>query len=223
MAVHSVRGRFASRMAKRRACSSSDGFTLLEILVTLSIVALITGMTTAFLGQLRKVSQIHHDHETQQQLDQTARYLERSIEAAMALPLDISQNQNRVFFAGNPTQLSFLAGSRIGISEAALRTRQIRFSPGLGAGKIVQIMAVRRFQSDERSEQQPISVTILEHASDLRFEYFGRLAGQSSAVWTDSWTQDRSLPMAVRFSVNVERNGKSYQSTGIAKIRAAQN
>ncbi|MCG8401961.1 MAG: prepilin-type N-terminal cleavage/methylation domain-containing protein, partial [Firmicutes bacterium] len=104
------------------------GFSLAEILVVLSILALITGMTTVFLGQLRKASQIHSEREMQYELDSVSRYLERTVGSALALPLDISENKDRIFFRGSRTAIEFVSASRVGIQEAAMRTKRIEMA-----------------------------------------------------------------------------------------------
>ena len=197
------------------------GFSLAEILVTLVVLALITAMTTGFLGQLGKVVQVHQDRAAQQQIDSITRYLERAFEAALALPIDISQNKNRAFFIGNSTDLTFVSGARIGISEAALRTRHIHLLTQGHANQLAKEISMRRFDKTKNGERAPIIVPIIEGVTDLRFFYLGKPGKVPDGSWASTWSENRSLPVAVRFSLEVERDGRIYKSDGFAKIQTS--
>ncbi|MDA4848835.1 type II secretion system protein GspJ [Hoeflea poritis] len=197
------------------------GFSLAEILVVLSILALITGMTTVFLGQLRKASQIHSEREMQYDLDSVSRYLERTIESALALPLDISENKDRAFFRGSHTVIEFVSTSRVGIQEAAMRTKRIEMAENGDANDLVQTLSTRRFHGSTSTGDEPVSATILDDVKEIRFEYFGAPFASQKPQWSPDWNHERSLPRAVRMTVTAIRNGHEFTSEGIAQIRNA--
>ncbi|MEX3012090.1 type II secretion system protein J [Hoeflea sp. TYP-13] len=206
--------------ARRENNSVSEaGFSLAEILVVLAILALITGLTTVFLGQLRKASQIHAEREIQRELNSVSNYMERTLETALALPIDISDNRNRAFFVGNASGVSFVSSSRIGIQEAAMRTKRIELQPGEKNGELIQTIAARRFTKSTLSNQPPLTVSVADGINGIKFEYLGALSGSSDAQWTNSWSQNRSLPRAVRFKITASRNGRQFTSRGFARLR----
>ncbi len=195
------------------------GFSLAEILVVLAILAVITGMTTVFLGQVRQVSQRHAERTNQQELNAITRYLERTLETALALPVDISDNQNRAFFVGNAQRVTFVSASRIGLQEAAMRTKTIALEKDAGKLYLIQAMTARRFDASNQPDDAPLTVSIIRDIDTVSFEYLAPGKGESS--WQAGWKQDRMLPRAVRFTIGATRNGRSYSSKGFARLRGS--
>ena len=198
---------------------TDSGFTLPEILVSLTILALIAGMTAVFLGQLKQAARIHAEWDAQYELDSVVRYVERALESTLALPIDIQENNSRLFFRGTSSKLEFVNASRIGIQEAALRTNSI----GLDSGKIVQRIKIRRFSRASSSSDEALKVTILDGVSDVRFEYFGKADRSEDPVWSDRWNSERSLPTSVRFAVTARKDNRVLKSRGIALIGSRSN
>ena len=209
--------------ARQTGCCQGNpavaGFSLAEILVVLAILAVITGMTTMFLGQVQQVSQRHAERTVQQELNAVARYLERTLETALALPVDIGDNQNRAFFVGDRQRVTFVSASRIGIQEAAMRTKTITLENDAGKTSLIQSLAARRFGGAEQRDQSPLTVSIVRDIDAVTFEYLAGASGEPA--WQAGWTQDRMLPRAVRFTIAATRNGRSYASKGLARLRGS--
>ncbi len=194
-----------------------SGFTLVEILVALTILAIMGGMTTTFLSQLRKASEIQAVQTVQEDLDEAARYMERSLESALALPVDMTQARNRSFLTGSPSSVSFVSAARMGVSPASLRSKTIRLETQASASQIVIRIEPRRFGSRANA---PLKVSLLEAVDTLTFEYLD--AGSGNVEWLDQWRRDRQLPVAIRFTITRETNGSNYESSGLARLAMAR-
>ena len=204
--------------APRPSADTRDsGFTLVEILVALTILAIMGGMTTTFLSQLRKASEIQAVQTVQEDLDEAARYMERSLESALALPVDMTQARNRSFLTGSHSSVSFVSAARMGVSPASLRSKTIRLETHASASQIVIRIEPRRFSGRANA---PLKVSLLEAVDTLTFEYLD--AGSGSLKWLDQWQRDRQLPVAIRFTITRETNGRTYESYGLARLAMAR-
>lgn len=194
--------------------SASPGFTLVEILVALSLLAMMGGMTAAFLGQMRRVAELQSEASMRQELDATTRYIERSIEAALALQLDA--NENRVF-EGTPNRVSFVDSSRLGISQAALRKKTIQLKTGSPHHTLEMSIFRRR---SAQTDPDPHTVVLLDNVVSLEFRFLDQSTADGS--WLTSWDKQRTLPTAVQAEITVELRGQQFQSTAISRPTSAR-
>ncbi len=205
----------------RRPPQDQDGFTLAEILVALTILAIMGGMTTTFLGQLRKVSAMQAEQTVQQELDAAARYLERSLESALALPVDMTQAGNRSFLTGTSSEVSYVSAARMGVSPASLRTKSVRLEtePGAARNRIAVTIEPRRFAGKAAA---PITVTLLSGIDTISFEYLDAVPGSTTRQWLNRWKRERQLPIAIRFTITREADGRTYEAGGLARLTMAR-
>jgi len=215
-----IKGRTSSAKLKLfgRESEADAGFTLIEVLVTLSLLALMAVLTTTFLSQLGIFNNRQNGRTFQQEADAAARYIERTLENALALPIDVNDNSSRVFFHGESKRVTFVTQSRSGISEAATRTVQIGATASSGA-TLRQTIIQRRF-GDSTRRLPARSVVIVDNVGDLSFLYLDQ-NDEGRPIWVANWNKERSLPTAVRFSLSLRRQGDRYNSDGSARIFSA--
>lgn len=197
------------------------GFTLVEMLVALAILSVISMMTATFFGQLRIWNERLANGAILSELTAVGRHLERSVEGALLLPIDIGDNTNRTFFRGTSTEIEFVAHGRNGLTESSLRI--IRFGVVQSGDILVlrQTLEPRRFGAGQKRDGQ--TVEILRAVDDLKFEYL-EMGTNGEPLWKSEWNQEHRLPMAVRFTLSTVSEGKSLKTQGVAKpILAAQN
>ncbi len=199
--------------------SACAGFTLVEILVAMSILAMIGGMVTVFFGQLRKVTELQSVESVQQELDSVTRYLERSLEGALALPVNMNQSRDRFFLSGTSDVVSFVSASRLGVSPASLRTKSIRLIADTEGNTLDMTIKPRRFT---RTAEKPLTVTLLEGVETFRFEYLDKAVDSTEPVWLDNWERERQLPAAIRVTITLETQGRTLLGTAIARLTMAR-
>ncbi|MCI5075349.1 prepilin-type N-terminal cleavage/methylation domain-containing protein [Oricola sp.] len=195
-----------------------SGFTLIEMLVALSLVAIISLMAAGFLGQLRLWNGRFASEVPRQELAATARYLENAIAGALMLPIDLADNDERLYFVGTPDSLTFVSHSRVGLAEAALRTVHVGIADVDGGHDLVQILRPRRFHAASITESDKI--VILPKIHGIGFEYLER-APDGASRWTTDWSASRRLPLAVRFHLTATRNGDMVSVSGATRLTLA--
>ncbi|MEQ9640278.1 MAG: prepilin-type N-terminal cleavage/methylation domain-containing protein [Alphaproteobacteria bacterium] len=167
----------------------SRGFTLLELLVGLALMALLAGL---LFGSLRLGA------GTLARVDATAEALEdRRVVAsflrgrlAQAEPLnDATDTGHSVAFTGAPDRLELVT----------------EMPPAAGGGRHRVVLdnapgglrlAWRPLPGDGAAHQRLLDV------GPARFAYYGRHAGEADPSWHDTWTGELALPELVRLTLS---------------------
>jgi len=170
-----------------RAPISPDGFTLLEILLALSILATVLSTVFAsYTGAFRLVSET----ESQAEVYQMARIaLERILEDLESFyPEDIEDHQAPVS-GGNETSLRFLSRARVvfGQADQSWGTTEISYELGEGdgeegKGKILYRRETLQGEPEEPSVGQTDGLPMCERLASVRFRYY-----YGDEEWRDEW------------------------------------
>lgn len=173
------------------------GFTLLEILVVLSLLAvLLVLLSGALLGANRAVSKAQRYTVSLDEMRAAQQFLRTAI--SEALPLDVTEDDSQAdgFFVGTSERLQFVATL-----------------PGvLGGG-------IQRFTLQRRAEDLQVAFSRLEAQATvsrdepqvlltklaaLQFSYRGVSPLGQPTGWIDQWPWPRRLPSAVRIAARVD-------------------
>lgn len=167
---------------------SSAGFTLLELLVGLALMALLSGLLFAAL---------RFGADSLARIDATAQVLEdRRIVAAFlrhrlaqAEPLvETGETGARVAFDGAPGRLDLVSEMPPAAGGGRHRLRLADTRDGLR-------LSWRPAESDGESRQRLLGV------GGARFAYYGQRAGESEPAWHDTWAGELALPRLVRLEL----------------------
>ena len=175
------------------------GFTLVEVLITTSLMSLVAGVIVAVLTSGFRVYQRARDAGTSTQsamvaFDQTNKDL-RSYRSFALIKFDGEYNAftfpaaRRA--AADPSLPIELGGLTYFLDER--RDTLCR--------SFVPYRLMRRDRARQRCEG------VLDHVSRLRFDYFGAEKTGGEADWSGSWESDHA-PVAVKASVTIEEPGR---------------
>ena len=171
------------------------GFTLLEMLITISLMALVAGAVVASVAGgfrvWRRVA-VYGVHEQASLL--AFEGLRRDLHSAMPFKL--------VPFSGAYDEMTFAAVGRNPHEPDAVKELG-REGYYLDA---VHDVLCRSFAPYRRSDEVRLKdrcEVVLEHVQRLRFDYFGAEQGTQEAAWTQSWDA-KTAPMAVKMSVTLQ-------------------
>ncbi|MER8963834.1 hypothetical protein [Mesorhizobium sp. M0701] len=206
------------RLGGTRASSASvEGFALIDVLVGLALVGVISSLMIVFLGQARTMMRIEKATEMQMEVDAASRFLETAISRVEPLPLSKSSPEHVIYLSGEPGRIEFNGVQAIGFRSSALR--EITVSLGSEAEDILTIDQKPRRGSDSSRSTENQSVRLIAGVTAIKFEYLDGSPGAS--LWSDSWSAQRRLPAAVRFTISVDRDGAAYSSAGFARLELA--
>ncbi|MER9683897.1 type II secretion system protein GspJ [Mesorhizobium sp. M0184] len=170
-----------------------------------------------FLGQARTMMRIEKATEMQMEVDAASRFLETAISRAEPLPLSKSSPENVIYLSGEPGRIEFNGVQAIGFRSSVLR--EITVSLGSEAEDILTIVQKPRRGSDSSRSTENQSVRLIAGVTAIKFEYLDGSPGAS--LWSNTWSAQRRLPAAVRFTISVDRDGATYSSAGFARLELA--
>jgi prepilin-type N-terminal cleavage/methylation domain-containing protein len=190
---------------------ANQGFVLIEILVALSVVAVMAGLMTGVFGQLRAVASLREQITAKSELAGAASHLERTFAAAKKALLPGQDEEGRKMFDGKPTEVRFAAVTRQGFYSLALRDIRIYVDRETGPARLVQALTLRR--PGEPAEESRVNVVILENFDTVAFSY-----SSDGTSFTGRWDADEALPKLVRVTIGRTVSGRSVTSTALARI-----
>ncbi|EJK87849.1 type II secretion system protein J, partial [Rhizobium sp. AP16] len=101
----------AARIDRQRG---EDGFTLIEVLVTLALVAALSMIILAMVSQFRAITMAREKNDAIIEVEALAGFVEEAVRDARPFPLIQDGPQRHPMMIGGPDRLAFVAVSRIG-------------------------------------------------------------------------------------------------------------
>jgi prepilin-type N-terminal cleavage/methylation domain-containing protein len=197
-----------------RRSAAEDGFTLVELLVSLALLALMVAYAFSALSMLRDLNRIADRSEAQAEVDAAARHMREAIADARVMFKTDQEGVQILMFDGKPDSIEFIGSSN-------------------GERETGGLYRIRFFMNDqheliaERTLQQMTSVgpvnriILVSPVNSLRFSY--RSSREDSyESWSGSWPSGNTLPSAVEIAVeNVNGDMWDWPRT-IVRVRATQ-
>ena len=205
---------------KRTPRVGRKGFTLLELLVAMTLLGFLLAM---LVGGLRIGSRVWETGEQAQdrlaQLQLVQRLVRRQLGRALPLRLVETQGERRVAFDGSAEALRFAGPAPAHLAAGGLYRLAIRASEGAEALRLV--MTWRPFEDDAEAfaEDRAVelddrdfddqdfedrdfeAVILLDDIAGVGFAYFGALDEGEAPEWHEEWSGLAQLPELVRLRV----------------------
>lgn len=194
-----------------RASSSRDGFVLIEVLVALSVVAVMAAMMAGVFGQLNSVARLREQVTVRAELEGALSHLARTLSGAKLAKLPDSDDEKVKMFEGRATQMRFAAVTRQGFYSLALRDIDIHIDNQAAAPRLVQSMTMRR--SEDAAEATRSTIIILDSFDSIDFTY-----SEDGVSFMSSFTSDGALPKMVKIRISRSVTGRTVSATTIARI-----
>lgn len=205
---------------RRRFAGSEAGFTLIEVLVALVVLAIVVAMLP---GAFRFA---HATWDAAARLDRRAGYdiaggfLRSRLAEAMPIFEPTASGLKRIAFQGTGETLSFVAATPNGPAGAGLYRFALEMGLADARSRAPALLArVRPYRtgaadSDAGEERR----MLVEGVTGLAIRYFGRGEARSEPAWLGAWTSTDALPMLVELTVTSREGGGTATRTFVVDL-----
>ncbi len=200
--------------------TATAGFTLVEVLVALILVAVMSSLMVVFIGQAGALVRIDSASEAETEVNAAVRFLETTIANAEPLPLLPSNPDQVHYLQGAVSEIQLNAIQPVGFGTNALRQIAIGLRKPVNTATgtrydLVLANRTRRVQAEDPKKE----VLLLADVTGLSFEYLENTP--DGLNWLPTWQSLRRLPLAVRIRLEILRGGKAYSSNGLVRLDLA--
>ena len=200
-----ARDRVRFRVRRRRA--GEQGLTLIELLLSLAILAILTGFLAGGLSMARRAFDADRSSEIGSETNAAIQTISGLIGSALPIRVNDGGQKVTIRFVGRQEALSF-----VGLSEG----RSLRGGPQKimlrrsGGELIVDFTALTGIQSKDTPEPSPTRVVALSGVREIRLGYFGRPDPAAAPAWHADWVRAELLPdlVSIRTEFDDERRNE---------------
>lgn len=181
------------------------GFTLIEVLVTLALVAALSAIMMTSTFQFRHLLKAESQIEDKLALRQTAHHVAKLLEQAQGMAiLDAGSGTGaQIAMDGKASEIRFIGIARRGAYLQGLREITLRFDPGKESGVVIQEMNPLR--AGRLASGQPEQFELARNVTELSFNYFGIQDNNSQPDWQPTWHSPRTLPIGIAVRLSARR------------------
>jgi len=206
-------------MNDRQAGYASDGgFTLLELLVSLTLLALMAAVVPSLVRMAGRSAQFAADLTRSQSEIPAIEALADHLSKARPLKTVQDDGQKRVLFSGTESSISFVAPGIVGRNGGL-----VSYELGLitnRAGR--RVLALSRAILDGEAKVDPAASSDVRvpmpAVQQVAFRYFGPQDSGSDPSWSDRWDAQELLPQLVEMRTVTVRRGASRSHTVIVAL-----
>lgn len=198
----------AARQMTQRA-SASAGFTLVEMLVGLSLLALIMSFLTPLLFEARRALRIVERPSLQAQVSAAQMYLRNGLTQVYPAIPGATGDQSRLGLSGNAQAFSYATTYAPQAVYQGLYVVTVHFVPnGFGGFDFVADEQIYRPQTGFSDAAPVRRLKLVENLASGQFSFFN-LESNPDAPWQSEWPKSRVLPqlisIALAFNAGDER------------------
>jgi len=186
-------------MTPYRHSRRQGGFTLLEMLLAISLLVLLAGLA---YGTLRIGVRGWETADAQADREDALRvgwpFLHQTLEGAR---IDLDPVSNSLRFDGDSQRLSWVGELPAHFATGGPRalTLSIEQDPQLDRRQLQ--LSSQLLNEEQAGSEQPQRAVLVDDLATLSISYYGLDADAASNRWQPSWQQRRSLPQLVRIDI----------------------
>jgi general secretion pathway protein J len=211
---------------KRRA---RDGFTLLELLLSISILALITGAIMGGINLGRRTWETTRASEALDEVESAVRsvaalvgrsYLVANEQQPMASPQVPGQQQQQLVFQGGRDACRFVTLSQGGAQWGGLILTEIGGEPGREGPELAVWTRVYRPAEGFSPKRGDMKRTVvLANLASFELAFYGSQEQGRPAAWSPNWINPAALPDLVAIKIGANRLGRVIEAAATVAVR----
>ena len=195
------------------------GFTLLEMLLAITLLSLIVSAILGGLHLGRRAWEAGRTYETVSEIEESARAIHGQLASAIAIRIPRANNEQVVAFHGLPDSCRFLALSEGEAQWGGLILTEIGLSQAADDDLSLWSSVFRPTEGFELPRESLRRVSLLRDAVYFRLSYFGQLENGRPPVWTDRWIGRLTLPLLVSVQVAGKSSGRTVDVSFVVALR----
>lgn len=181
---------------------SQDGFSLIEVLVTFCVVALLAGAIYGGLSHLARMRTITHVISAEQELDASLNYLEDLISHSQNLPL-MDQRGARASLIGDAKALRLVVQARTASDRFVLREVDLSLHEDAGSKSLSERHSARRSSGAQHEGE----FVVIADVATFEISYLANADGNQTK-WQERWDGD-GRPRAIAIKLEIARNSRT--------------
>ena len=184
------------------------GFTLLEMLITITLLSMIVGSIVGGLHLGRRAWETGRSYEAVGEIEEASRAIADQLAHAAPIFLTKASNSQVVAFEGLAEGCRFLALSEGEAQWGGLILTEIALADAALDELVVWTRVFRPAEgfSPPRTEMRMTSA--LREAAYFRLSYFGEIEKGRPPAWADRWVDREALPLLIAVHVGGKRDGR---------------
>lgn len=190
---------------------TQDGFTLIEVLVSLVLLALVLTLLSGAVRFARGTWDAAARLDREAGYDVAGNFLRAHLAEAMPLFEQAEGGVVRVAFDGTSETLTFVAPTQNGPAGAGLYRFALQAGPDGSADIPSKALLVKvtpyRSNAREQTAESPFEAHVLvEDIRAVAIRYFGRGQFRAAPAWHEAWPRKDALPDLLELTI-IRRNG----------------
>jgi len=212
-----VRSRLIARVAARRR--GEQGLTLIELLLSLAILAILTGFLAGGLAMARQAFSTDRASEIASETSAAIQTVAALVGSAFPIrletsgPKDANSPKEAIGFDGRGDGISF-----VGLSEG----RSLRGGPHKivlrrnGNDLVADFTPFDRARMKDSVEPAATRVVVLSGVRQIRIGYFGTLDPKVNPAWRTDWLRAERLPELISIRIEFEDARRNEPATVVS-------
>lgn len=199
------RSRTSSDPARRRL-RADDGFTIMELLVALAILALVVAMIPQALRMSGQATAMSARVERQDEIAAVRQVIESRLRGTLAL-VERDGSATALLFTGRADSIRFVSSSPTGPAGGGVYV--YRIEPASDAAADGATTLVQSLYRSRPGPDDPVwSRKLLPPRTRVSFRYFGTDTGAKAPAWTPAWRRRDALPQLIEVVFEDVREGR---------------
>ena len=209
--TRAVRNPLIARVAVRRR--GEQGLTLIELLLSLAILAILTGFLAGGLSMARRAFGADRASEIGSETSAAIQTVAALVGSALPVRFDGAGPKDAIGFDGRGEAIAF-----VGLSEG----RSLRGGPHKivlrrsGGDIVADFVPLTGARSKENPEPASTRVVVLSGVRAIRIGYFGAVDAKVKPAWRTDWVRAERLPDLVSIRIEFEDERRNEPATVVA-------